>query len=237
MKILYLFFYLIIVSSCNVYSINVKRGVTFNEDLFNEGLSEACIEELNNSEYTECMDEVTKTNFKQLCSSFKSEKCQNFYNNPLNYLPNCKNEPTIKEYYQPINIEYMTIIKELTCLTDEEDNLCPLGIFVISEDYDYDFIKDTCKSKICADSFIKVAKKIKIDHLLTYENLSFTEGAFNYHELNSYNNVVKKLESDDCRFLQNTSLQITSDADTIKKSSVILILSILSSLVPLIIII
>ncbi|ORX63472.1 hypothetical protein BCR32DRAFT_251565 [Anaeromyces robustus] len=222
-KNLKLFFCLIIFMSSNLaYSLNIKRNISFEEDKFFEGLSKECSEEQDNSEYNECMEEITGENYKQVCSTFNSEKCQKFFNNPLDYFPICKDDPKIKEYYQPSIMNYFTIHYGLICLTDENDNLCPFGLAVITKSGANEFVEDTCKSEKCTHSTIELCKKVTTDNLLSVESSSLTNGSYTYDELNSYKNVIKKLESDECR-----TQHVTSNANTIKNNSLLISLLLL----------
>jgi hypothetical protein len=220
-NLLKIFFCLINFVFINAYNININRrsNPTFDYDKFYEGLSDICIEEQDNSEYNECMENLNTDNYKQICSTFKSEKCQNFFNNPLDYFPICKNDTNIKEYYQPAIMDYIKISYELICIYDENDNLCPFGLSVITESGADKFIRDTCKSKICTNSTIEVCKKMTMDKLLAYENSPYTKGKFTYKELNSYKKIIEVLESEECK-----NENVTSKANSIYINIILLFL-------------
>ena len=49
-------------------------------------ISKECIEEQEKSEYKDCISELTiNNNYKNVCSKINSDKCQKFYNNPLEF--------------------------------------------------------------------------------------------------------------------------------------------------------
>ena len=69
----------------------------------NVEFSEECMQEYSNSEYnSECWPTITIGNYKQTCSNIKTEKCQNFYKEPLKYYPICSKEPQFTEIFQPL---------------------------------------------------------------------------------------------------------------------------------------
>jgi len=220
-------FYLIFAIASNCQFINIKKTVTYDEHTFMEGLSQECIEEQNNSEHNECLNLITVDNYKQMCSSYKTEKCQNFYKNPLDYFPKCKDVPKIKEIYQPIIMENLKLSYELECQIDEEGNLCPMALSLILQNGGYEVLEDTCKSKICSDSAIKVLKNINLDQFSALENLSSTNGSFSYNEITSMKKVANFLESDECKYKQvkntNNSKQDTSNASYVKINKSLLI--------------
>jgi len=219
--LLKIFFCLINFMFINTYNVNInrRRNPTFDNDKFYDGLSDICIEEQDNSEYNECMENLNMDNYKQVCSNFKSEKCQKFFNNPLDYFPICKNDPIIREFYQPAIIDYFKISYELICIYDENNNLCPFGLSVITKSGADKFIKETCKSKICTNSTIKICKKMTKDILLAYENSPFTIGKYTNNELNSYKKIIEVLESKECK-IKN----VTSKANSIYINKILLLL-------------
>ncbi|OUM68393.1 hypothetical protein PIROE2DRAFT_3998 [Piromyces sp. E2] len=190
MKSLTLLFILIIIASSYANSILFPNLLRRN----NEGISEECIEETDNSEYgNECMHIITIGNYKQSCTDIKTEKCQNFYNDPSN------------ETLQPLIFKDLVEGLYSKCLTDEEGNLCSYSIYAITQTSQKEAISDTCKSKKCTDSLIEVLKKVNIDRYYAYENLSFTIGNYSYQDLNAVKNVLSILEFDKCKSSHVTS--------------------------------
>ncbi|ORX86655.1 hypothetical protein BCR32DRAFT_324855 [Anaeromyces robustus] len=220
LNFLSLFFCLLVVITSKAYGVNIKRNISLDSN-FSEKLSEECIKEQENAENTECMEFITLSNYKQVCSNYKSEKCQKFYNDPLSYFPLCKNDPIIKELYQPIGMETLQHMYDLECQKDEDGNLCPMSLSFITSSPSHDVINDTCKSKLCTDSIIEICKKFNIEQFSYYENLPNTSGNFTYEELNAFKNIAKMLESDKCKALHVTN--DTSNAINIKSSNILLI--------------
>jgi len=214
MYFFYFYFCLIIVISSYAHFINIKRNISYDENAFWEGISKECIEEQNNTEYNECMTKMNITNYKRICSNYKTEKCQKFYNNPLDYFPVCKNEPKIQELYQPALLEGLKLAYQLECQLDEEGNLCPMALSSILNDSGFDVLDDTCKSKSCTDSAIKVYKGFSLDQISKYEDLSMTNGSFSYNEIASIKKLVETLESNECR-----SQHVTSNANYIQTNT------------------
>ncbi|ORX41397.1 hypothetical protein BCR36DRAFT_311557 [Piromyces finnis] len=221
---LYISIILIISIISKVNSINIldlyKRNVEFDEEVYNN-LSEECIEEDQHSDISSnCLPYITLNNYKEKCQSIKSEKCQNFYNdpNPSKYYPICNQFPQYNEFLQPNTLKALTQTYDIKCLTDENNELCPFSIYSIVKGDKSNVLIDNCKSKKCTDSLIKFYKSINIDNLIAYENLTLTSGEYSYEELTSFNSFVSILESDECR-----NLQITNNATNIKNNNNILL--------------
>jgi len=232
-KFFNLFFCLVfVISSYTAHTVNIKRGLSYDENAFLEGLSNECVEEQNNSGYDECLEKITTSNYKQVCSTLKTEKCQKFYTNPLDYFPICKNEPQFVELFQPAIMETVKLSFELKCQTDEEGNLCPFALSAILKGDGSTVLDDTCKSKICTDSTIKVYQSVNLEQISAYENLSSTSGRYSYDEINSFKRLVKMLESDECRSQHVTNVSnVTSNASYININSSLLIFLILLLLI------
>jgi len=217
MKFFNFYFCLIIAISSYAHNINIKRNISLDEDALWEGISKECDEELENTEYSECMTKVTLNNYKQFCPAIKTEKCQKFYENPMNYLPACKNEPKIEELFQSTFMEMSKISYELECALDENGDLCPIAMAMILKDSGNEILEDTCKSKACTDTAIKVYKGFTVDNLSNLQELSFTGGSFSYNEITSMSKLVKALESDKCK-----SQHVKSNASNIKTNTSLL---------------
>jgi len=211
-------FILSFAKSLNVLNM-LKREVSYNEETFKNNLGKECDEEYENSEYNECFPSgITLGNYKKACSLINSEKCQNYFKDPLSYHPICKNSPVFSELFQPNNIKTLLQSFEIICQTDEKNELCPYSIYSITKTGSDKVLHDQCKSKKCTESLIKVLKELSIDQLASIESSSFTDGSYTYDELNSKNTVISKLESDQCK-----SLHATSGAVTIKINYVLLL--------------
>ncbi|ORX87222.1 hypothetical protein BCR32DRAFT_264421 [Anaeromyces robustus] len=205
----YLLICLIIVISSNAKIITnhfLKRTVTYDNSSFEEGLSQECIEEHDNSEYMECMPVDKDLDvFKQGCLKIKTEKCQNFFKNPLEYFPHCKNFPKIQEYYSTNLMKALLIFYELKCQTDENGNFCPIAEALIKGEGD---VSNTCKSKNCTDTAIKSFQQMDEEFYMALQNTPFSSGSWSQEEINESKNMVKVLESDNCRSQHITRLSL-----------------------------
>jgi len=208
----------------NVKSTNIskllKRNVEFDEEALNNSLSEECLEEDQNSEYSVCISPITLNNYKQNCPIINSKKCQTFYNdsNPTKYFPICSKNPQYNEILQPNIIKSIKQNFEINCLTDENNNLCPYSLYLIVKGDNSGVLDDNCKSKKCTESIIKILKETNIDQLAAYENLSSTSGTFSYESLTSTNSLISKMESDKCKsshITSNTSGAIVNNTNPI----------------------
>jgi len=203
-------------SSCYANSINIpnllKRGVNFDPSAFSNSLSKECIEEQTNSEFNECLTTININNYKQICNNIKTEKCQKFLDNPLEFFPICKQSPEFAELFQPTLVKTLKTAFEVSCQTDENGDLCPLALMTIRQEAAPEALDDTCKSKVCTESAINSYKKIDIDQMASYENLSTTGGSYSYQELNSIKKILSKLESNECKaqYESNSSSITTS---------------------------
>jgi len=104
--------------------------------------------------------------YKKFCEAFNSEKCQKYYNIKYSEIPECKSSKqdviSMLEEFTKTNLSY----NKVKCATDEKGNYCPLTQIEMvkrinktmteqeqEEIYD-DILKDTCKSKKCADAYL-----------------------------------------------------------------------------------
>jgi len=208
-------------NSINYFNL-VKRKVEYSEDAFLNSLSPECKEQYVNSEYyIECEPDIQLSNYKDICSKVNSEKCQTYYENPLNYYPLCKENSEFSKLYQPILLKSMKQSYDLICQTDEEGNLCPFSIHTITKTGGIEVLYDQCKSKKCTDALINTYKNVDLDQLLAFEELSSTSGNVSYNELNSMKNIVAVLESNTCKEVQ---AKATSDAITTANNNSLIIL-------------
>ncbi|ORX83499.1 hypothetical protein BCR32DRAFT_291985 [Anaeromyces robustus] len=227
---LYIILLITIISRVNSTNISklLKRDVEFDAEKFNNDLSEECLEEDRNSEITiNCIPVFSLSNYKEKCASIKSELCQNFYKDPnlTKYYPICSKYPQYKEYFQPDIFDFFKQNYELSCLKDENDNLCPISLHKLTNGDFSGALEDNCKSKKCTESAIKILKNINVDQFAAYENLSFTTGTFSYETLNIHNSLISKMESDECKAMHsNNNDNDTSNANSIKINNNILLI-------------
>jgi len=102
---------------------------------------------------------ITKETIDDICSTFKSEKCQKLFNSNITSIEGC--EHITEDITPSINnlINIYTSQLELLCEKDENGKLCPLGESFINESNkkpNMTEIDETCKSKKCTDLSIKV---------------------------------------------------------------------------------
>jgi len=62
-------------------------------------------------------------------------------------------------------METVKLSFELKCQTDEEGNLCPFALSAILKGDGSTVLDDTCKSKICTDSTIKVYQSVNLEQI------------------------------------------------------------------------
>jgi len=89
------------------------------------------------------------------------------------------------------------LFNELICLYDENDNLSPIGLSVITESGSDIFIKDTI-----IEIYIK---KNDNKYITSSWNSTFTNGKYINKELNSYKKIVEVLESEESKSNNVTS--------------------------------
>jgi len=230
MKIITLLFILVVSASSFANPINFfRKSVSIDsEETFKSSLSEECRIEYENSEYNICMPVITFTNYKDTCANIKTEKCQNFYNDPLKYYPICKDIPKFTELYEPNIIKTALQSYDVFCQTNENGDLCPYSLSLMTKVGDSTVLQDQCKSKKCTESLLKVYKDINLDQYASLENSSYSTGSYSPQELNAKNNLISILESDECKSLhvENTAnaTNDTSNTITIKANKILLIL-------------
>jgi len=201
----------------NANSILLKRNSI---DIKHHVFDSECNNELKNSEiFNECMPTITLGNYKQKCQDIYSKKCQDFYNDSgkSKYFPICSKNNEFIEILQPII--FIGSVENLynRCFMDEQNNLCPYSLYVITKTGGKESLYDTCKSEKCTNLLVEHVKKVNLDELAAYENLSFSNRKFTYQEIKTFKKIVDMLESDQCK-----SMHITSNGYTIKVNSILL---------------
>jgi len=184
----------------------IKRDVIYNEEAFLNNLSKECRTEYEISEYyNKCMSDITLVNYKNSFSDTESEKCKIFFSDPLKYFPSCQNIPEFKEIFHPaINKTYQQSNK-IFCQTNEEGELCPYSLSMMTKGGSINVLLDQCKSKKCTESLLEIFNNISIDQFTVFENSTYTTGNFNYNELNLVNQYISILESKKSQYLHVTS--------------------------------
>jgi len=146
-------------------------------------ISKECIEEQEKSEYKDCISELTINNYKNVCSKINSDKCQKFYNNPLEFYSIWRENSNFVEMFQSSLIKSLKLSYQMSCQTDENGNLCPFALTSIRREGNSNILNDTCKSKLCTESAINIYKNYDLDQMAAYESLSTTTWSYSYDEL------------------------------------------------------
>lgn len=129
------------------------------------GVSSDCYNALK-SQFNDCLtsEKITFSNLESVCSAYKSEKCQNFFNSSISNIDSCSNEvKTVLESVEKTIKSNVSRIINLKCAKDENGNICPISNYVIANgDIPSDpnnpewkqAVDETCKSKACSEAFI-----------------------------------------------------------------------------------
>jgi len=110
-----------------------------------------CQKELDSTEEFICLGtQLNFDNYKTICPSILSEKCQKFYENPLSYFPICKDEELFQGIKTKEGIDMVRRIREVNCSTDGDGNLCPAAEITLKEgSINEEIVMNSCKSKKC----------------------------------------------------------------------------------------
>jgi len=183
-----------------IFSKLIKRNVSFDEESFLNSLSKECREEYENSEYyKDCEPSLDLSNYKTICSNVKSEKCQNYFKDPLKYYPTCKENPVFEKMYQPIMIKSIIQSYDIACQTDENGNLCPFSSRLVSKQNGSGVLQEQCKSKKCTESLLEIVKDFNVEQFGALEEQSYTTGSYSFDELNTMKDIASILESAECK--------------------------------------
>jgi len=216
--------FLVASASLCVNSKIIKREIKLTVNENNVMTDQACQNDLLNSdEYKNCYKQtITLENYKELCTVLNSTKCQNFFKNPMSYLPNCVDDKELSELLSPTMITNTLSSVHLICQTDEQDGLCPIAEALLKKKKIKEkTIKKSCKSKNCINSAIEVYSSLQ-NNLSGFEQLSITTGSQDDTSKNNIVSVIDYLNSKECQ--EGPS----SGATTIKLgSSIILTLGLL----------
>lgn len=136
--------------------------------------------ELALSEYDECFytSDINLLNIDSVCSTFHSEKCQNFYSNGfIKGLESCQSQNP--KLFKVTDNVYNPIYNRLKfkCTNDENGNYCPMNkleldlrtmINVNLYTLYNEAAEETCKSKACTDAYIQYLNYTNTidDHIL-----------------------------------------------------------------------
>jgi len=98
---------------------------------------------------------------------------------------------------------------DIKCQINENGNLCPFSIYLITDSDAVDVLKDQCESKKCTESLFSVYKYLNMDQYAAYENSSYTSGSYTYQELNTKKSIISRLESKECQSLHTSNSSST----------------------------
>jgi len=121
--------------------------------------------------FSQCLDEVAEIescfhgdDVNQLCSKYKSSKCQTAISNPFEVATSCQSfsditkDQIISDYFNRIILK--DGITSIKCQKDENNNYC-------SESVDFmTAVSDSCKSKQCTENVL-----MKLDHMVFDDNI------------------------------------------------------------------
>jgi len=80
----------------------------------------------------------------------------------LKFYPICKDSPIFVEIHQPVMIKSFLQTLEVYCQTDENDDICPVSLNLITRSKDSNALLDQCKSKKCTESLVKIYKDVDL---------------------------------------------------------------------------
>jgi hypothetical protein len=91
------------------------------------GIPKACITEMMKIE--KCISpKITKENINMICTTTKSQECQQFFTNPMSLLPSCQKFSELIK----ISTKIFNNSLSLMCENDESGNLCPFTEYEIA---------------------------------------------------------------------------------------------------------
>ncbi|OUM60482.1 hypothetical protein PIROE2DRAFT_13756 [Piromyces sp. E2] len=148
--------FLTLLSASSVLSFDIyKRGAASSNIQLIASLSESCKQDFNNPDFLECYDQqVTMENYKEVCATFNTEKCQKIFDDPFTVLPNCKDQEILTEVHlSKLFVEYNKRMGNYICTYDENGEICPTSKQSVSRQLVNEYtIAEACKSKRCSES-------------------------------------------------------------------------------------
>jgi len=138
---------------------------------FNMGINEQCDKALE--QYKECLEgnsEIDVNNKDNVCNTFNSEKCQQFFNDDIKNIQGCENLNEIASRVLNFYKKGNTVSLKMQCAKDENGKYCPLAnlspkLMSIEDDNkndDKEFktiyaeaVSETCKSRSCINAALE----------------------------------------------------------------------------------
>lgn len=190
----------------------IKRSVNVNVNRNALNISLECRNDISkSSEYKECSDiKFTKADYDYLCSNLNSQKCQNFYKDPLSYIPNCKNDQEIVDLLSKPMMETNKASISFMCTKDSEGNICPAAEASLNgKNIDAEAINETCKSKECIKGLSEMLKAT-VKNIDAIELLSISTGKAGTTK-KIFSALLTSLESEQC-VSQSEDVDTSSDS-------------------------
>ncbi|ORX58411.1 hypothetical protein BCR36DRAFT_580035 [Piromyces finnis] len=143
-----------------------------------------------------------KTNItKEACNVIYNEQCQEFYEEPFYFMPNCIDYHDIEEVLDHSVINIILSRVNSGCKTDENGKLCPIANTYsngesISQTYGALF-EATCKSPKCTTALIDILTG-ELKYAAAAEALSITSGNLDASTTSVMKRLLEDLNSDKC---------------------------------------
>jgi len=152
-----------------------------------------CFALLNYSNYA--------NNFKEVCEYVYDEKCQEFYEDPILFMPNCQDSVEIVQALSPAVININLSRVGVGCKTDENGELCPIAnAFFNNESIAQSYaslFEATCKSPKCTTALID-ALMGELAYAEDAESLSISSGHLDNSTSSLMNRLLEDLNSNKC---------------------------------------
>jgi len=202
----------------NSVSVNVLNKRELNVSIDNSQLAElndTCKTQL--STYMDCLESPSNYDYEKKCPPILGDNCQNFYKDPINLIPGCKDDVVLVEKLQQ-HIKSFVPLYNLGCHTDEVGNRCPFSetslttsfLFINGTEFER-LTKNTCQSEICRDLTIKAYHKDSAQKLSTFKITIGKEKDKQSSGKSSQVTFTDFLDSSECKYMSGaTTLKISS---------------------------
>jgi len=120
-------------------------------------LTEECRGEVENSDiYKQCnSNAMDMSNYEEICKSFNSKQCEDYYKDPLSFVPKCTNDEFFNLSISSFKGKDVT--KNYYCLVVDDNKVCPVAEASLNgEAVSEKLLEETCKSKACIEGLIKM---------------------------------------------------------------------------------
>jgi len=175
------------------------------KNTYNE-YSEDCRKEISsNINIEKCLLNINKNNYKEVCETLFSEDCLKFFNDPLSFLPKCKEDPFMQKFaYFTKNAQ--VAYNEFYCEVPDEGILCPYVSEIVfnkksfsKNEYNEKILAKTCEYEVCIE---KLIKNFELDfQYLSYDKELFHPDTDIEYTLANHNEDLSFLKSSKCTSL------------------------------------